>query len=67
MMEPLKPWPEQETTAEVTRLAREIEEQVGEDNVIPWLLVHNKLVQAALRASRIGLQDAIKRAQQSRN
>ena len=66
-MKPLQPWPEQETTAEVTRLAREIDEQVGEDNVIPWLLVHRELVQAAVHGYRIGLQDAKKRAQHSRN
>ncbi len=67
MMKPLQPWPEQETTSEVTRLAREIEEQVGEDNVIPWLRVHRKLVQTAVHGYRIGFQDAIKRAQHSRN
>ncbi|MCH8962348.1 MAG: hypothetical protein IH820_13785 [Bacteroidetes bacterium] len=66
-MKPLQPWPEQGTISEVTQLAREIEEQVGEDNVIPWLLVHRKLVQAAVRGYRIGLQDAIERAQHSRN
>jgi len=54
-------------TAEVTRLAQEIQEQVGEDNVIPWLCVHRKLVQTAVHGYRIGVQDAILRAQQSRN
>ena len=67
MMKPLQPRPKQEMTAEVTRLAQEIEEQVGEDNVIPWLLVHRKLVQTAVLGYRIGLQDAVKRVQQSRN
>lgn len=67
MMKPLQPWPEQETTSEVNRLAREIEEQIGEDNVVPWLLVHNTVVQAAVRGYRIGLKEAIKRAQQNRN
>ena len=67
MMKPLQPRPEQETTSDVARLAREIEEQVGEDNVIPWLLVHNTVVQAALRGCRIGLQDAVERAERNRN
>ncbi len=67
MMKPIQPRPKQEMTAEVTRLAQEIQEQVGEDNVIPWLRVHRKLVQAAVHGYRIGFQDAIKRAQHSRN
>ncbi len=67
MMKPIQPRPKQEMTTEVTRLAQEIQEQVGEDNVIPWLRVHRKLVQAAVHGYRIGVQDAIQRAQQSRN
>ncbi len=54
-------------TAEVTRLAQAVEEQVGEDNVMPWLLVHRKLVQTAVLGYRIGLRDAVQRVQQSRN
>jgi hypothetical protein len=66
-MKPLHSRPHQRTNAEVAQLAREVEEQVGEDNVIPWLLVHHKLVETAMRGYRIGLQDAIERVQQCRN
>ncbi len=67
MMKPIQPRPKKEMTVEVTRLAREVEEQIGEDNVMPWLLVHHRLVQTAVLGYRIGLRDAVQRVQQSRN
>ena len=67
MMKPIQSRPPKEMTVEVTRLARAVEEQIGEDNVIPWLRVHRQLVQTAVLGYRIGLRDAVKRVQQSRN
>ncbi len=46
---------------ETARLVREVEDQVGEDNVKPWLLMHHTLVQAASRGYKIGLKAAVER------
>ena len=54
-------------TTEAPRLARAVQDQIGEDNVRPWLLVHGTLVQAALRGYKIGLQRAVRRAHEERN
>ena len=67
MMKPLPFRPGREANADVARLAREMEEQVGEDNVIPWLLVHRGLVGDALQGRRYGLIDAIKRVNRCRS
>ena len=58
---------EQETTFETTHLVREAENQVGEDNVMPWLIVHHTLVQAAARGYKVGLKAAVQRAHEQRN
>lgn len=52
---------------ETAHLARQAQEQVGEDNVAPWLRVHTRLVQAALRGYRVGRRAAIQRAETQRN
>jgi len=52
---------------ETARLARKAEEQVGEDNVRPWLRVHVTLFQAATQGYRIGLHQAKAYARQYRN
>ena len=46
---------------ETARLVRAVEDQIGEDNVAPWLVVHHTLVQAASRGYKIGLKAAIER------
>ena len=46
---------------ETARLVREVEDQIGEDNVAPWLLMHQTLVQAASRGYKIGLKAAVER------
>lgn len=66
-MEPLHYRISQQSTTEAPRLAREAEEQIGEDNVSPWLLVHQTLVQAALRQYKVGVQTAIVRAYVDQN
>jgi len=66
-MKPLQRSPEQEITFETARLVWEAENQVGEDNVSPWLLVHHTLVQAAARGYKIGLKAAVIRAHEQRN
>ena len=52
---------------ETARLVREVEDQVGEDNVAPWLLMHHTLVQAASRGYKIGLKAAVERALEAHN
>ena len=66
-MKSLHQWSEQETTYETARLVQEVENQVGEDNAVPWLLVHQTLVQAAARGYKIGLKAAVVRAHEQRN
>ena len=66
-MKSLHQWSEQEKTFETAWLVREVENQVGEDNVVPWLLVHQTLVQAAARGYKIGLKAAVQRAHEQRN
>ncbi len=66
-MKSLHKWSEQEATFETNRLVREVENQIGEDNVMPWLLVHQTLVQAALRGYKIGLKAAVQRAHEQYN
>ena len=66
-MKSLHKWSEQETTFETARLVREVENQVGEDNVVPWLLMHQTLVQAAMRGYKIGLKAAVQRAHEQHN
>lgn len=61
-MKPLHDGLSQKTSTETARLAREAAEQIGEDNVTPWLLVHQTLVQAALQHLKVGVQTAIQRA-----
>lgn len=48
---------------ETAHLARQAQEHIGEDNVTPWLRVHVRLVQAALRGYRVGRRAAIRRAE----
>ena len=66
-MKSLHQWSEQETTYETDRLVKEVENRVGEDNAVPWLLVHQTLVQAAARGYKIGLKAAVVRAHEQRN
>ena len=52
---------------ETAHLVREAENQIGEDNVVPWLLMHRTLVQAASRGYKIGLKTAVERVLDARN
>lgn len=66
-MKKLKSHAKQETFKDMARLAQEVEGQVGEDNVTPWLRVHTYAVEAAVRGYQIGLQAAKERAQVHQN
>ena len=52
---------------ETAQLARDAENQAGEDNVIPWLLMHQTLIQAAVSGCKYGLKAAVERAHDQRN
>jgi hypothetical protein len=66
-MKSFHPQREQQAIIETARLVREVDNQAGEDNVIPWLLVHQTLVQAALRGCKYGLKAAYQRSHEQCN